>query len=77
MYSKYLPTPNRCPFKRETLIPILTNANLYLISGAGAAGSAPEDCQIGNSLVLPFIFDLYDWKQIELESDTPVSELPC
>jgi len=62
MYSKYLPTPNRCPLKRETLIPILTNANLYLISELAAPTGLLKICRIGNSLVLPFVFDPYNWR---------------
>jgi hypothetical protein len=33
MYSTRLPAPNRCPLKRETLIPILTTTVSYPISG--------------------------------------------
>jgi hypothetical protein len=33
MYSTCLPAPNRCPLKRETLIPILTTTVPYPISG--------------------------------------------
>jgi hypothetical protein len=77
MYSKCLPTPNRRPFRRETFDSNSHEHESLSDFEAGSDNSAPEGCQIGNSLVLLFIFDLYNWKQMELESDTPAWELPC